>query len=418
MEIISLLCFIAVAIYAYITGLICKPNAVKFKGKWIRPPKKSIICSIIEAFVINGDYYANILCYDTGEVFTLEIDDETMAAIPDTVTPGNIEPLLDIIVYQEGTEKNPQYSLAEREIRFKPNLNIVYEQTNAEEDIDDAKEKMGFAYEVRIALLTFAFASVHSAPTASFLCSAIAFLISFRNIMPLRYTNLEKCGIIKASKGVDKVSKKEKTQKNATPPGYDNWTPNRKYIHELITRISSGEFRARKEPENVYYESDFEQEPILEPESESVKEQEQEAFYTVDELEAEAKAEQEIDISGSVEGGYDECALEREDETEMLEADSIDDIGITVPVSEPQPEEKTRTEPKHEPAATVVSESSIQMETSEPEKPKREKKPRSASGSNPKSKRGPKKKNSATTAALKDEVENAERSDIEQLTIE
>lgn len=238
MKYISPLLFIVAIVYSYISQKRCDGSWLKFKGKKIVRGKKVCTFAIIEAFVDHGVYYARGIIRETGEVQTIKIDKQMMAAVPDNTRNNSSEPVIDVLVYQEGPDNNPTFGLAEEEIRFKLNIQIIRDSEPVEEEIEHAKSAMGFIYEIRVVLLTLACVGIYRSPTISIICSLAAFALSFRNIMPFRFKNLYECGII-STKEESATKSNDATKKvpDTVPPGYDNWSDDRKFIFDANERL-------------------------------------------------------------------------------------------------------------------------------------------------------------------------------------
>lgn len=223
-------------LYAYLRQKKCKPGEVRLRGRLYANPRKTVMADVAEAFVNDEKYFMRCGVPGFDGLQIIAIDKAMMAALPD----GRAEPggsLAKVMVYVEDTPSGPVCSLAPEEIRFKSNLQFIQNET-AKVDLEAAAKAVGFWYEVRLVLFTIAWLGIYQAPHISLILSALAAVISWRNVIPLRYTSLADCGFVSSKKDPNKAPAAAKAKKdNGTPPGYENWTEERKYLYSLEQKM-------------------------------------------------------------------------------------------------------------------------------------------------------------------------------------
>lgn len=235
MPIISLLAVIASCVLGYMLQKNYKTVGIRFRGKRLDESKKMVIADVLEVYVKAGEYYAKCRVQGTWSEPTIKIDKTMMAAMPDS-TSGDGKPIKQVLLYESSAEDgNVEYSLTPEEIRFKTKLKVVQEKEKTDAEIQNAMDVISLYYDIRLVLWTLAWVGVYRSPGLSIIFSVLAGIISARNIIPLRYTKIKKCGIIKTNKD-GLPSKKEKSQ---VPPGYDNWSEESQYIYNLDQRVTA-----------------------------------------------------------------------------------------------------------------------------------------------------------------------------------
>lgn len=278
---------LASTLYAYLRQKKCKAGEVRLRGRLYANPRKTVIADVAEAFVNDEKYFMRCWVPGFDGLQIIAIDKAMMAALPD----GRAEQgssLAKVMVYVEDTPSGPVCSLAPEEIRFKSNLQFIQNET-AKVDLEAAAKAVGFWYEVRLVLFTIAWLGIYQAPHISLILSVLAAVISWRNVIPLRYTSLADCGFVSSKKGPDKAPAAAKAKKdNGLPPGYENWTEERKYLYSLEQKME-GQRKAEAaaaEPEEAPASSKEDQampvyltldEPEPQEEAKSVAAQEPEA---------------------------------------------------------------------------------------------------------------------------------------------
>lgn len=234
LPLIALCCVIASCVFAFFLQKNCKPTSIRFRGKKIETAKNMVVADVYEVFIQNGKYYAK--CSIPGDTSrqTIEIDKAMMASFPDQKSDED-KPVIKVLLYEETTDVGLKiYTLAPEEIRFKLNLHIVQDKKKTLDDIQQASIYIGYLYQIRLVLWTLAWVGVYQSSLLSILFSGIAAWISAQNVIPFRYTNITKCGIINTSKNSGN-SKKE----NTIPPGYDSWSDERRYLYSLEQRVQA-----------------------------------------------------------------------------------------------------------------------------------------------------------------------------------
>lgn len=236
LPVIAFVCALASCVLGFWLQKNCKPTSIRFRGKKIEVAKKMVIAEISEVFIKNGKYYAR--CSIPGDTTqqTIEIDKAMMAAFPDQQDNGK-PVLIKVVLYEETTDIGTKvYTLAPEEIRFKLNLHIVQDETKTLEDIRYATVIIEGYYQIRLVLWTLAWVGVYQSPMLSTLFSCIAAWISYTNVVPIRYTFLKECGIIKKKSSTPGNAK---SHKSSVPPGYDNWTEEGRYLYSLEQRVNA-----------------------------------------------------------------------------------------------------------------------------------------------------------------------------------
>lgn len=234
MRIIAAIFLVFVIAYCYGTQKQQKKGTLRFKGKEMALPRHIAVWNIIDVCVKNGDYIADGFIRGTGEVISLPIDKDIMQNIPNEKPDG--APLLSLLLYED--EGN--YSIVEKELRYKIDLRFIEEEPITQDELDYAEYIIWFLYEFRNLFITIATIGVYQAPHVSILLSCMAFILQSRNVIPLRFTNVLDCGIIQANKTATNKMQEEKK----LPPGYDSWSKNQKFLYHANERISKQNFES------------------------------------------------------------------------------------------------------------------------------------------------------------------------------
>lgn len=337
MPIISLLAVIASCVLGFMLQKNCKTVGIRFRGKRLDESKKMVIADVLEVYVKNGEYFAKCRVQGTWSEPTIKIDKTMMAAMPDS-TSNDGKPIKQVLLYERSEDKNNiEYSLTPEEIRFKTKLKVIQDEKNTDAEIQNAMDVIALYYDIRLVLWTLAWVGVYRSPLFSILFSVLAGVISARNIIPLRCTKLKQCGIINAKK----EGTSSKKERSAVPPGYDNWSEESQYIYNLEQRVEAQKNSGACEPSSMSPSSSNEaaeseiavkvQDDVpsdvggdaesmdndsaekAAEEAESDSEEEDEPFFTDEELAAEEDGE---------DGEYSEEAIGEMDRAEAAEGDS------------------------------------------------------------------------------------------------
>lgn len=228
---------LASTVYAYVRQKKCKPGEVRLRGRLYANPRKTVMADVIEVFVNDEKYFMRCSVPGLEGIQIIAIDKAMMAALPDSRAKSKDCPLAQVMLYVEDTPDGPACSLAPEEIRFKTNLQFIQSETK-EVDIAAAAKAVGFWYEIRLVLFTIAWLGIYQAPHISLILSALAAIISWRNVIPLRYTSLADCGFTSSKKDPIEAAPAAKAKKEElVPPGYENWTAERKYLYSLEKKM-------------------------------------------------------------------------------------------------------------------------------------------------------------------------------------
>lgn len=369
MPIVSLIAVIASCLLGYMLQKNCEKFGVRFRGKKLSDNKKMVIADVLEVYIKDNEYFAKCRIQGTLNEPTIKIDKAMMAAMPDTAS-GNGKPISQVLLYETGnSDTNKDYELTPEEIRFKIKLKVIRNDESTEAEIQNAKEFINFYYDVRLVLWTLAWVGVYRSPILSIVFSALAGLISVRNIIPLRYTKLKKCGIINTKNN----SKAPAKEQSSVPPGFDNWSEESRYMYNLEQRVeaqrSSGNPDTQRPAEEADIEESHDNAELPEstddaPEDESEEDEEDAPFFTDEELASEGvtdKDDEEDDVGPNANGTSESVDMDEEDDDEDSEfdADGYECDGLDADVlSEPETKESEHPpeEPETEQAKEKISE--------------------------------------------------------------
>lgn len=315
LPLIALICVVASCTFSYLLQKNCNSMSIRFRGKKIEAVKKMVVAEVHDIFMENGQYYANCMIQGISTPYTVAIDKAMMAAMPDQdsdVSASMKKVLLYEVVSSDGVYT---YALTPEEIRFKTKLKVLSSESKTKEDIQDASSVIGLYYEIRLVLWTLAWVGIYRSPMLSILFSSIAAWISWRNLIPFRYTLTKKCGIINTKNNGSTPSQGAPEP----PPGYDNWSEESKYMYALEQKV------VRKQGDVV---SEAEKQPG----------EEDTPFFTDEELSAEETHEEAEALNVGIEdddadNGFDADEFE-------ADAEFVNDTSTSVELENAPSQEK------------------------------------------------------------------------------
>lgn len=274
--------------------------------------------SIVEVAIQGVKYIATAVVDRSGEVIELPIDKAMMNDLPAAKAVNSKSPLAKVLVF---TYPNGRYELAPEEVRYKLDIDEKNDEEDNDEKLFAAKDK------IKTSLLTISSVLAFFMPGVSIAVTILTFILRVMFEPAETCKKDTKCSIIDEQKPQEEIIPKEKI-----PDGYDDWSETQKFLFTMNRKVEQARDHANKGKVSTNQDSAVKEETVEEPVmdvqdsepegtqplksvQEPLKDQEEQGFFTKEEL---ASEEGEASPAAAVQSAQEtEAAEEQEDPVDV-----------------------------------------------------------------------------------------------------